>query len=945
MLKHFLLLPSLFLLSLTIAFGQSDSDPYQGSSQTLGTQGNSGCLDPNSATCVPQSSSQNPGSQGGSSPGQIPQNNGQENGTFGGVNAPFGTGNQPLTQPNYRDEGALPDQARSRLPGYQYVAPEPLTEFQRFVAETTGQVLPIFGARLFRQVPTTFAPVDQIPVPADAIVGPGDLLRIRIWGQVNFSADLRVDRSGEVYLPQVGPVHVAGLQYSDLDRQLQTVIGRVYKNFHVSAQLGQIRSIQIYVVGRARRPGTYTVSSLTTLVDALFASGGPALEGSLRHIQLKRAGKIVTDFDMYDLLVNGDKSGDRKLEPGDVIYIPSAGPQVAVLGSVKTPAIYEARLPETIGQVLEEAAGTTNIAGGRHISLERLNEADRLEDGQGREAQQIAATAEGLATLLMDGDLVRINPAVPSYRKTLTLRGNTANAGRYRWHTGMHLSELFPEREALLTRNYWWQRTRLGLPSPEFERTPSLDYLRQPNEPQTLPITPEEQQQLRQNRQQYLQQRYAQQRALQQTQAGGTAAQTAGGLDPSAAALGGYGATSSSGLGNETDSLLGLGGLGDSQLLDPSNNSDPSLGGYPSGTLYNQGFAQGSSGGQQSGQGSALAERNVVTENTANAQSITEVKLSAPEIDWKYAVIERLDPLTLKTSLVPFDLGRLVMDHDTAQDLELQPGDTITIFSQADIHVPVEQQTRLVRLEGEFAHSGVYSVQPGETLQALVQRAGGLSPGAYLFGSEFSRASVRAAQQRQLDEYVQNLQLQIERGVLATTSAATSSAADLASANVAGSEARELVARLRQIRATGRIVLSLRAFSQGTEALPTLGLEDGDTLYVPAVPSSVNVIGAVYDQNSFIYTKGAHVLDYVRLAGGENRNSDRKHPFVIRADGSVISQDEVGEKKFNQVVIQPGDTIVVLEKTFGPTKLRNILNFSQLFSQLAIGSAVLGTVL
>jgi len=944
MLKHFLLLPSIFLLSLSVAFGQSDSDPYQGSSQTQGTQGNSGCLDPNSATCVPQSSSQNPGLQGGSLLGQTPQNNGQGNGTFGGVNTPFGTGNQPLTQPNYRDEGALPDQTRSRLPGYGYVAPEPLTEFQRFVAETTGQVLPIFGARLFRQVPTTFAPVDQIPVPADAIVGPGDLLRIRIWGQINFSADLRVDRSGEVYLPQVGPVHVAGLQYSDLDRQLQTVIGRVYKNFHVSAQLGQIRSIQIYVVGRARRPGTYTVSSLTTLVDALFASGGPALEGSLRHIQLKRAGKVVTDFDMYDLLVNGDKSGDVKLEPGDVIYIPSAGPQVAVLGSVKTPAIYEARLPETIGQVLEEAAGTTNIAGGKHISLERLDKSDQSENSQGREAQQIASTTEGLATPLMDGDLVRVNPAVPSYRKTLTLRGNTANTGRYRWHTGMHLSELFPEREALLTRNYWWQRTRLGLPSPEFERTPPLDYLRQPNDPQTLPITPEEQQQLRQNRQGYLQQRYQQQqRALQQGQAGGTAAQTAGSLDPSALALGGYGAygaLSGNGNGNGADSFS----LGDSQPFDLSN-TDPSLGGYPSGTLYNQGFAQGSSGGQQSGQGSALAERNVVTENTANAQSITEVKLSAPEIDWKYAVIERLDPLTLKTSLVPFDLGRLVMDHDSSQNLELQPGDTITIFSQADIHVPVEQQTRLVRLEGEFAHSGVYSVQPGETLQALVQRAGGLSPGAYLFGSEFSRASVRAAQQRQLDEYVQNLQLQIERGVLATTSAATSSAADLASANVAGSEARELVARLRQIRATGRIVLSLRAFSQGVEALPTLGLEDGDTLYVPAVPSSVNVIGAVYDQNSFIYTRGAHVVDYVRLAGGENRNSDRKHPFVIRADGSVISQDEVGEKKFNQVVIQPGDTIVVLEKTFGPTKLRNILNFSQLFSQLAIGSAVLGTVL
>ncbi len=315
--------------------------------------------------------------------------------------------------------------------------------------------------------------------------------------------------------------------------------------------------------------------------------------------------------------------------------------------------------------------------------------------------------------------------------------------------------------------------------------------------------------------------------------------------------------------------------------------------------------------------------------------------LSAPEIDWNYAVIERLDPQTLKTSLIPFDLGRLVIDHDSTQNFEVQPGDVITIFSQADIHVPVAQQTRLVRLEGEFVHAGVYSAQPGETLQDLVNRAGGLTPGAYLFGSEFTRVSVKAVQQRRLDEYVQNLQLQVERGVLATSSAAASSAADLASANVASTEGRELVTRLHQIRATGRIVLNLRAFSQGAESLPKLELEDGDSYYVPSVPANVSVIGAVYDQNSFIYHPGQRVRDYMRLAGGANRDADKRHPFVIRADGSVLSQDEVGEKNFTRIVIQPGDTVVISEKTFGPTRLREFLNFSQLFSQLAIGAAVL----
>ncbi len=894
----------LVCLPMLIAAARADAQTDAGPS-AAGTQAvDPSCPDPSSPTCLPQSGTGTLGdiTAGGSRVGAQMQPSG-----FGGLPGNFG--NQALNEQTFRDENALPNQGRRAQTGFQAVAPEPLTEYQKFVAETTGQVLPIFGAGLFRQVPTTFSPVDQIPVPADAAAGPGDLLRIRIWGQVNFSADLRVDRSGEVYLPQVGPVHVAGVPYADLDKTLRAAISRVYRNFNVSAQLGQIRSIQIYVVGRARRPGTYTVSSLSTLVDALFASGGPALDGSLRHIQLKRGGQLVTDFDLYDLVVNGDKSKDVVLEPGDVIYIPASGPQVAVLGSVKTPAIYELRPPETAKQVLEQAAGATNIAGGSKLSLERL------EDGQGRVAREIGFTPQGLETVLHDGDILQVRPSVPLYANTVTLRGNTANPGRYGFHPGMRLSELFPDRAALLTRNYWWQRTRAGLPAPEFEREPSLAQYRQPSDPQTLPITPEELERVRQNRQQALeQQQYVQQQRvqqqIQQQPAQGSGTTLAGSFDPSLNGQDPY-ANSTSGA-TATDEY-----------------GEPRLRPF----------------GQQQTQSAASARRDVVTENTANAQGFTDVTLAAPEIDWRYAVIERLNPETLQTALIPFDLGKLVMEHEAAQDLELQPGDVVTVFSQADIHVPVAQQTRLIRLEGEFAHAGIYSAKPGETLEQLVERAGGFSPGAYLFGSEFTRASVRAVQQRRLDEYIQDLQLQIERGVLATSAATSSSANELASANIAASQARELVARLRQVRATGRIVLNLRAFDQAPQSLPPLDLEDGDSYYVPSVPSSVSVIGAVYNQNSFLYAKGGHVLDYVKLAGGANRNADRMHPFVIRADGSVISRDQVGEKKYAQIVIQPGDAIVVPEKTFGPSKLRNALNFTQLFSSLAVGGAVLGTVL
>ena len=219
--------------------------------------------------------------------------------------------------------------------------PEPLTEFQKFTAATTGIVLPIFGADLFQSVPSTFAPLDNSPVPPDYVVGPDDQVRVRVWGQVSFNANLRVDRSGDIYVPQVGAVHVAGARFSELDQLIRAAVGRIFRNFDLSVQLGEIRSIQIYVTGEGRRPGVYTVSSLSTLVDALFSSGGPSVQGSMRRIELRRGATVVTTFDLYRFLIAGDKSTDTKLLPGDLIHIPSVGPQIAVLGSVRRPAIYE----------------------------------------------------------------------------------------------------------------------------------------------------------------------------------------------------------------------------------------------------------------------------------------------------------------------------------------------------------------------------------------------------------------------------------------------------------------------------------------------------------------------------------------------------------------------------------------------------------------------------
>ena len=259
--------------------------------------------------------------------------------------------------------------------------------------------------------------------------------------------------------------------------------------------------------------------------------------------------------------------------------------------------------------------------------------------------------------------------------------------------------------------------------------------------------------------------------------------------------------------------------------------------------------------------------------------------------------------------------------------------------------MPFAEQTKLVRLEGEFVHAGVYSAQPGETLQHLVERAGGLSPNAYLYASEFTRVSTRAVQQARIDEYVQSLTLSIERGVVGLASSPTTQG--LAASSVAQGGEQALLSSLRQIRATGRVVLPLPPASSGVDSLPNIALEDGDRFVVPHLPSTINVVGAVYDQNSFLFSDRSRAGGYLRQAGGLNKDADRRHEFIIRADGEVVSHDTNNGpwgNDFNNLRIYPGDTIVVPEKILKPSAIYGLMNWSQMFSQFALGAAAIDVI-
>ena len=658
-------------------------------------------------------------------------------------------------------------------------------EFQQFVAASTGKPLRVFGANLF-DAPTTFAPVENIPVTPDYVVGPGDEVLIRAWGQIDVDYRASVDRNGTINIPRVGSIPVAGVKYQDLTAHIRTAISRNFRNFELQVTMGALRSVQIFVVGQARRPGAYTVSSLSTLVNAIFAVGGPAAHGSMRRIQLKRGNSIVTEFDLYDLLLAGDKSKDTQMLPGDVLYFPPSGPLAAVTGSVNNAAIFELKGPTNVGALLDYAGGLTTTAQARRATLERIDERKT------RTVDQFALDYDGLRRPLKDGDLVSILAISPRFENAVTLRGNVAEPLRYPHRPGMRIRDLIPDQETLVT--------------PEFYRRQNL-----------------------------------------------------------------------------------------------------------------------------------TTRTDVVSQGQLSAA----VRRLADTINWDYAVIERVNPADLSTSLLPFNLGKAVLENDPSQNLVLNPGDIVTVFSKTDIAAPSARRPVVVSLEGEFNFAGVYQANPGETLRQLVTRVGGVTPRAYIFGAEFSRESTRRNQEERLKQTVDQLEQDVQRAAV-TRAQSVVSVEEAASLKQETDAQRALVSRLRSLKPTGRIVLEMPQ-DPTLANLPEIALEDGDRLRIPEQPSMVSVFGTVYNETSFLYTAEKSVSDYLSQAGGPRKEADKKSIYVLRADGTVVSSQQSGFliSSLGSLRLMPGDAIVVPEDFQRTTWVKDLKDWTSIFYQFGLGAAAI----
>lgn len=318
----------------------------------------------------------------------------------------------------------------------KFALQQEVEDYRTQVSLATDELQP-FGYSLFAGKPHSFQPATEIPIPAEYRIGPGDVVRLQLFGQQNELYELPVNRDGTIELPKVGPVAVAGLSFDDMREQLKRQVAKRFIGVEASITLGELRSIRIFVMGEARNPGAYTVSSLSNITNALFVSGGVKVSGSLRSVKLMREGEIVTTLDLYDLLLRGDTSSDRRLMPGDVILIPPVGKTVAIAGQVLRPAIYELVNDSTIARGIELAGGFRSAAHPKYAKLQRIHEEF------GRTIEDIDLTrAPSLQTKLEDGDQLTIgviNELIDGY---VSLQGQARRTGNYEWRDGLRFSDL-----------------------------------------------------------------------------------------------------------------------------------------------------------------------------------------------------------------------------------------------------------------------------------------------------------------------------------------------------------------------------------------------------------------------------------------------------------------------------------------------------------------------
>ena len=723
-----------------------------------------------------------------------------------------------------------------------------------------GAGLKHYGYDLFEQEPSTFAPTTDVPVPSDYVVGPGDQFTVQLYGSQNKTIRLTVARDGHVSFPELGPIQVAGRSYSAVKSDIESRVARQMIGVRASLSMGETRSIQVFVLGESRYPGAYTVSGLASMTGALFASGGVREIGSLRNIELKRGGKIISELDLYDLLMHGDSSHDVKLQPGDVIFIPAIGPTVSIDGEVQRPAIYELKGAVSAVAAVQMAGGFTTEADSGKAALSRVDAQRR------RVVLDVDLSAPGAANeLLQNADVLRVARLRPSLDSGVTVDGQVFRPGSYAWQSGLRLSQLLPSLNEL---------------KPDADQHYIL--IRR-EDPVTKRITV-----------------------------------ISGDL---AAALAAPGSAADLEL-MPRDRLI---------VFDLKNGRDrvirPLIDELQLQSNQQQSLSLVNISGSVKAPGDYPLETGMRILDLIRAGGSLDTAAYNGSAELSRYVIE--DGQSRRTVVIHVDLPA-ILHGDAEANLSLQSFDRLYI-KEVSGWADQEQVTLL----GEVRFPGIYPIKRGETLRAVIKRAGGLTDQAFPEGAVFTRKDLREREQQQLNRLTDRMQNEL------LASSMTAARGGQGGAGQAYSIGQSLLTQLKAAKAVGRLVIDVEAAKTApADAGGDVILHNDDQLIVPKRSQEVTVIGEVQNATSHLYRNDLDRDDYIALSGGMTRLADDKKTYVVHANGSVdANASRWWVPHVGSTPMRPGDTIVVPLDTERYPALPTWQAVTQILYQIAIAAA------
>jgi len=701
-----------------------------------------------------------------------------------------------------------------------------------------------YGYNLFAGTPTTFAPATEIPVPPEYVLGPGDELSIQLYGSRDDTLALVVDREGVIELPSVGPLNVIGLNFMQVKALIAEKIHQNIIGATVSVSMGRLRSMRVFVLGDVNNPGSYLVSGLSTVSNALFVSGGVSKRGSMRHVILKRGGKNVTELDIYDFLLKGDSRHDSRLQPGDVVFVPPIGEVIAVAGEVVRPAIYELKgdaSVNSLNDVMELAGGSLATADIHNVQIDRIAKSG---DSSLMEVDLVSKKEVSLN----NGDLVLVYP-VPQIKSELVyLSGNVKRSGTFGLKKNMHLSDLISSENDLLPSTF-------------------LDYIII----QRVDLTTGE-------------------ITLLQPHLGKMLRDDFKSENPELHAGDKVFVLSNKSM-NAQDSVSIQGAI-----------KIPGV--YPL------------------GENMKVTDLFMVAGGPADQAYLKDAELTRYEIiNGERRVI----------SHIKLDLAR-ALAGEPEENITLVAGDILMVRSIINW-----RSNEQVELKGEVKFPGTYAIEAGETIEQLLQRAGGLTDDAYVQAAVFTRESIRKQQQEMIDKSIVKLESELAKKELDNSD--INKAAALGEQSVDLSSVKSVLEQMREVKPLGRLLINLDNTGK-LRGGATLKLTGGDSLLIPKRPDQVLVMGEVYNESSMLYYKNMKRDDYLDLAGGVTESADDDGIYIVRANGYVDSAR--GWNRNHD--IHPGDTIVVPVSVDTFNLLDATLNWSKVLMQVGIFTASMVTV-